>query len=175
MRIFIIKYYFNKRQASTLLLIILLFIAFQTTIAQEPPPRPIEITVTQNIGFGAFTYGIAGGTVTVNSGGLRSSTGDIILLNLAIPFNPASYNMVANSGTLISILSDPSGYTLNGSSGGTMTLHITDSNPASPFVITTDPPASTSLNVGGTLTVGNSAANPAGSYSGTFDITFIQE
>jgi hypothetical protein len=31
------------------------------------------------------------------------------------------------------------------------------------------------MNIGGTLTVGNSASNPPGSYSGTFDITFIQE
>jgi len=65
--------------------------------------------------------------------------------------------------------------TLTGSGGGSMMLHIGASNPASPFVITTGPPASTLMNVGGTLTVGSPASNPPGSYSGNFDVTFMQE
>ena len=116
----------------------------------------------------------AGGTITINSASVRSSSGDIILLNLGYPFSAAVYKLIGNAGTLISILNGPD-VTLTGSNGGSMTLHIGASDPASPFVITTVPPAFTLMNVGGTLTVGNPGANPPGNYSGTFDITFIQE
>ncbi len=142
--------------------------------AQEPPPKPVVVTVTQNLGFGAFTHGSSGGTVIINTGGFRSSSGDVILLNLGYFFSAAIYKLVAVPGTVISILNGPDVH-LNGSGGGYLVLHIGDSAPASPFVITTIPPDFTSLSVGGTLTVGNTAANPPGNYSGTFDITFIQE
>jgi hypothetical protein len=142
--------------------------------AQEPPPRPVEVTVSQNLGFGAFAHGLSGGTVIINPAGSRSSTGDIILLNLGYTFSAALYRLVANPGTVISILNG-SDITLTGSNGGSMVLHIGASDPVSPFVITTSPPLYTEMKVGGTLTVGNSASNPPGAYNGLFYITFIQE
>ncbi|WP_409994888.1 DUF4402 domain-containing protein [Chitinophaga pinensis] len=36
-------------------------------------------------------------------------------------------------------------------------------------------PARTIVRIGGTLTVGPPPANPAGNYSGVFQVTFIQE
>ena len=154
--------------------IISLLVMSQQVIAQEPPPRPVAVTVTQNLGFGAFAQGAVGGTVTISSVGIRSATGDVILLNLGYSFSTSIFRLVANPGTVISILNG-SDVSLPGSNGGSMLLHIGASDPVSPFVITTIPPAFTLLNIGGTLTVGNSAANPPGSYSGTFNITFIQE
>jgi hypothetical protein len=142
--------------------------------AQEPPPRPVEVTVSQNLGFGAFAHGLSGGIVIINPAGLRSATGDIILLNLGYTFSSALYRLVANPGTVISILNG-SDITLIGSNGGSMLLHIGASNPVSPFVISTSPPNYTEMKVGGTLTVGNSAANPPGAYNGVFYITLIQE
>jgi len=154
--------------------VFLLFFIFQEVIAQEPPPRPVSVTVTQNLGFGAFTHGAVGGTVTISSVGARSSTGDVILLNLGYSFSTATYRLVANPGTVISLLNGAD-VPLPGSNGGSLTLHIGNSNPVSPFIITTIPPAFTLLNIGGTLTVGNPASNPPGNFSGTFFITFIQE
>jgi hypothetical protein len=154
---------------------ILIFLAFQTIAGQEPPPRPVTVTVTaQGLSFGAFSQGVAGGTVTISSAGVRSATGDVILLGFGYIFSTALYELVGNPGTVVSILNGPD-VSLPGSNGGSMTLHLGASNPASPFVINTTPPAFTQLNIGGTLTVSNPAANPPGSYSGTFDITFIQE
>jgi len=142
---------------------------------QEPPPRPIIVTVnlSQNLSFGAFYHFAAGGTVIIYTDGSRSSTGDIVLLTM-YSFDPGLYDVVANPGTLVSILNGPDA-TLNGSGGGTLTLQIGDSDPSSPFVVTTTPPAATQLRIGGTLIVGNPLANPPGNYSGTFDVTFIQE
>jgi uncharacterized membrane protein len=164
----------QSRFVSIVTVVILLFLASVEVIAQEPPPRPVSITVTQNLGFGAFTHGAIGGSVSISSAGLRSATGDVILLNLGFPFSTAVYRLVANPGTVISIL-DATNVVLPGSNGGSLTLSTGPSNPASPFVMNTVPPAYTVLNIGGTLTVGNSALNPPGNFSGTFNITFIQE
>jgi hypothetical protein len=166
--------YFEKRFLPILL--ILFFLAgFQEINGQEPPPRPVQVTVTsQTLSFGAFTHGASGGTVVISAGGIRSATGDVILLNLGFSYSTALYQLVANAGTVISILNG-SDVVLPGSNGGSITLHIGDSSPASPFVISTVPPSYTLLNIGGTLTIGNSGSNPPGNYSGLFSITFIQE
>jgi hypothetical protein len=43
-------------------------------------------------------------------------------------------------------------------------------------MVTTQPRSSVNIvYVGGTITVGNSAASPPGNYSGTFQITFVQQ
>ncbi|HKK41079.1 MAG TPA: DUF4402 domain-containing protein [Bacteroidales bacterium] len=153
---------------------VITLILSQELIAQEPPPRPVEVTILQNMAFGAFSQGATGGSVTVNTDGSRVATGDVVLLNLGFSFNAASFKLVANEGTLISLVFG-SDVSLPGSNGGSMNLHLEGSDPASPFVISVNPPASTTLYISGTLSVGNSSSSPPGSYSGTFDITFIQE
>jgi hypothetical protein len=172
---FLIRNYNFRILSSIGLLMIILFFAISTELsAQEPPPRPLQVTVNQNLAFGAFAQGAVGGTISINPANGRSSSGDIILLNLGYTFSAAIYKLVANAGTVVSILNGPN-VSLTGSSGGSMTLHIGASDPVWPFVITTVPPAYTLMNVGGTLSVGNPGSNPPGNYSGTFYITFVQE
>lgn len=157
------------------LLTFLLFLSIPILKSQEPPPRPIIVTVTaQTLSFGAFAHGASGGTVTISSGGMRSSTGDVVLLGLGYPFSTTLYEIVGNPGTVVSLLNG-SDVLLPGSNGGSITLTIGASDPVSPFVITTVYPTPDYLNIGGTITIGNTIANPPGSYSGTYDITFIQE
>ncbi len=150
---------------------------FTELIAQPLPPRPVIITVnnSQPLAFGAFTPGAAGGTVTVTpDGGTRSSTGTVILLNMGMIYTPAMFYVRANPGTVISLLSGPPS-TITGSNGGTLTLQTDGTWPASPFVTSVPWQQQTTVLVGGTLTVGTIAANPPGSYSGTIDVTFVQE
>jgi len=159
----------------SILTFLLLFAVRTYAGAQELPPRPVEVTATgQELSFGAFCHGASGGTVIINSGGSRSATGDVVLLNMGFSYSTALFHLTANPGTVISILNGPD-ILLNGSNGGSMTLHIGSSNPISPFVISTEAPDYTLLNVGGTLTVGSPLSNPTGNYSGVFEITFIQE
>lgn len=145
-------------------------------MAQQPPPRPIAIFVNpaQGLRFGAFTLGNAGGTVAVSSNGSRTSTGDVVLLQLGYTFAPAIFEVDANPGTLIQIMNGPSAV-LTGSNGGTLLLTIGSSSTGTPFIATATPPARTLVRIGGTLTVGNLLSNPAGQYSGMFNVTFIQE
>jgi hypothetical protein len=163
-----------KRSTRIVFLTLLLVSLWLTSYSQEPPPRPLVVTVTRNISFGAFTHGLTGGSVSLDVGGTRTKTGDVILLNLGYTYSTATYSLVANPGTVVSLLPGSDVY-LNGSNGGTLRFHIDSTNPASPFVISTIPPASTTLYLGGTLTVGNTSSNPPGNYSGTFNLTFIQE
>jgi hypothetical protein len=154
----------------------MLLFCFSTSHAQVQPPRPLNIFVNpaQPLSFGAFYQGSLGGTVTISPSGVRSSTGDIVLTNLGFTYSPALIEVEGLPGTLVSILNGPD-VILSGSNGGSMTLHIGTSSPASPFIITTTPPSRTVVNIGGTLTVGTPSANPAGAYTGTFNITFVEQ
>lgn len=174
MRLVIIKYTYR---VSLFLMIAIIFVltGFQNIKAQEPPPRPIRILPTaQTLGFGAFYHGAAGGTVIIMPSGIRSATGDVVLLGLGIPFTAAMFEVHAHPGTVISILNGPDA-TLAGVPSGSMTLHIGTSIPASPFVSTVHFSIPIYLFIGGTLTVSNSAANPPGNYTGTFQITLVRE
>lgn len=143
--------------------------------AQEPPPRPIRITPTaQFLSFGAFYHGISGGTVTVFPDNSRTASGDVVLLNLGYTVSAAMFEVHAHRGTVIAILNGPPTF-LTGTPSGTMLLTVGSSNPTSPFVSTVQFSVPIYLYVGGILTVGNSAANPPGSYTGTFNITLVRE
>jgi hypothetical protein len=157
------------------LLVVLLFL-HSSVNAQQKPPKPISVYFNPSTGlrFGAFFQSSSGGTVIVSTSGLRTFTGSVIGADLGVVFGAAQFQILANPGTLVGIVNGPDA-TLYGSSGGTLTLHIGGSYPASPFVTTAVPPAQTTVSVGGTLTIGSSVANPSGTYTGSFLVTFIQE
>ncbi|MFZ0281929.1 MAG: DUF4402 domain-containing protein [Bacteroidales bacterium] len=172
---FVLRSFLVRNRLFSLLFAILFFEAGGVIMAQEPPPRPIRIFPTaQTLSFGAFYHGATGGTVVIMPSGIRSSTGDVVLLGLAIPFSAAMFEVHAYPGTVISILNGPDA-TLTGVPSGSMTLHIGTSIPASPFVSTVPFAVAIPLSIGGTLTVSNTVANPPGSYTGTFQITLVRE
>jgi hypothetical protein len=131
-----------------------------------------SVTTVQNLGFGAFTQGSNGGTITISGQGERSAAGSVILLNLGQTYYQALFDVAAPEGTIISFSNGPDA-TLSGSKGGAMSLRLGSPDPAPPFV--TGPSGITRVSVGGTLTVGSSTASPPGNYTGTFYITFNNE
>ncbi|NVO21346.1 MAG: DUF4402 domain-containing protein [Bacteroidetes bacterium] len=163
-----------KRFSRILILLACLLAMNLVSKAQENPPRPMSVTTFQNLSFGAIIQGYSGGTVIIYPSGSRSVTGDILQANLGYSYYPAIFEVGANPGTLVTIINGPDAV-LNGSNGGSMTLHLGDTDPPSPFINTLNPSGLTQVRVGGTLSVGNSLVNPAGSYSGTFSVTFIQQ
>ncbi|HCT69799.1 hypothetical protein SDC9_08875 [bioreactor metagenome] len=154
-------------------LLLLLLLAFNAS-GQEDPPRPMKVSTYQHLNFGAFINGSGGGTITIEPGGSRNITGDIIPVYHGYQYHPAIFEVEANAGVVISILNGPA-ITLTGNNGGSMLLQLGQSLPVSPFVNSTHPPFKTQIMVGGTLMVGNFLANPPGDYTGQFFITFIQE
>jgi len=175
MRLILHNKSYRITQYGFVLTVLLLIFPLFTGTCQEPPPRPVTVTATNpTLSFGAFTQGAVGGSVTITATGSRSSTGDIILLGLGIPFAAGHFEIVGNQGTVISLLNSPD-VSIGGSNGGSLLLHISGSDPVCPFIINTIPPVPTLMTVGGVLTVGNPASNPPGNYTGTYNITFIQE
>jgi len=140
------------------------------------PPDPARLIVytLQDMKFGAFTQGAIGGSIIISPEGVRTSTGDIILLNMGFPYNQAIFEVEGIVGTVVSIMNGPNA-SLTGSNGGSMTMMIGSSSPNSPFYNSIQPPGRTQVNIGGTLLVGAPATNPPGTYTGTFYITFNQE
>jgi len=173
----IIVTHIKQHILKTLLITGLSFISVYTFAQGDSiPPDPGAITVylVQNMSFGAFSNGASGGTVIISTNGARSVTGNVIPLNMGVQYFQAIFDVDSPIGSIISILNG-SDAVLTGSNGGSMTMHIGGSDPPSPFIIIVNQPVRTPVNIGGTLTVGNTAANPPGTYNGTFYITFNQE
>jgi len=148
----------------------------QTNPTDSVPPDPGAITVytMQNMSFGAFSNGSSGGTISIGTNGIRSVSGDILPLNMGVQFHPALFEVDAVQGSILSIMNG-SNIALTGSNGGTINLTLGTSDPPSPFITVVPQPQRTTVQIGGTLTIGTPAANPPGTYSGTFYITFNQE
>lgn len=161
-------------------LVILFTFASTLCFAQNPTdslpvdPGSISVYTIQNLSFSSFSHGNVGGSVIISSGGVRSVTGDIVGLNIGSPYYQAIFDIEAPQGSIISILNGPD-VILTGSNGGSMSLRIGNSYPASPFSTIVNPPQRTEVSVGGTLNVGNLSSSPPGSYTGTIYITFNQE
>ncbi len=155
-------------------LLVCSIVCYIPVYAQEQPPKPITVTVSvsQHLNFGTIIpNGAGGGTVTVDFTGFRTYTGQIILPATGSFSSPALFQITALPGTLITILNGPPVF-LGGSNGGNLLLTIGSSSTGSPFISTA---TTTDVFIGGTLTVGSLIANPSGAYSGTFDVTFIQQ
>ena len=151
-----------------------LILCYTAAGAQEQPPRPMSVTLFQDISFGAIIQGNNGGSVTIFPDGSRTVSGDIFAIDLGVQYSPAIFEVEATPGTLVTIVFGPDTY-LTGNNGGSMSLHIGTSDPLSPFINTLQPPGRTQVCIGGTLTVGNPLANSAGDYAGLFSVIFIQE
>jgi hypothetical protein len=164
----------------TLLIISLGFISISSFAQGDPtdsiPGDPGGITVytVQNMSFGAFSNGCTGGTVIISTNGTRSVTGVVVPLNLGTSYFQSIFDIDAPVGSIVSILNGADA-TLTGSNGGSMSMHIGNSDPANPFITIVSQPTRTQVSIGGTLTVGSPVANPPGTYTGTFYITFNLE
>lgn len=163
------------------LLLLCLFGISATCKAQGDPtdsipddPGALSVYSIQDMHFGAFSHGISGGSILISPAGMRSSSGSIMELDFGIDYYEAIFETAAPLGAIISISNGPDA-TLTGSNGGSMLLTLGDSYPAAPFTNTIASPARTAIHIGGALTVGNSAANPPGVYSGSFYVTFNLE
>ncbi len=164
---------------------VFLFIAIQLLLLQKGfsqpnlPVRSVTVTATQAINFGAFcltSTGSSGGTVTVDWQGNRSSTGGIVLLSTET-YLPAIFEIQLCQGRNV-VITYSATTTLTGSNGGSLTLNIGPTEKGgngSSFAVSNDCNFITPLRVGGTLDVGSNLANPGGTYTGSFSITFNQQ
>ncbi len=128
---------------------------------------PISITNVADLNFGNIVAGTTPGTVTVSHDGIRTKS-DGVTLPTATPgtITAARFNISGLPNATYSITL-PSSTTIT-KNGGTeqMTIDNFTSDPHETGTITTD--GTQILAVGGTLSV--KANQPAGEYTGTFDV-----
>jgi len=167
----------NERLLKLLVFSIVFFVCAYYSFAQPAlPQRSLTVTATQGIHFGTFciTNGV-GGTVTVGYGGERSSTGDIVLLNIDPTAHPSVFEIKLCEGRNVIITFDAT-TVLYGIPSGTLTLDIgpTEKGPSgSSFSTNSDCNFITPLRIGGMLHVPGSVI--PGIYTGSFAITFNQQ
>ncbi len=148
---------------------------FTGTAMRAQTPIAVYADPAQGLSFGAFYQPASPGTVIIQSDGSRTFEGNIIGASISsATFSPAIFEIEADPGTVVSILYGPE-VSLHGSRGGSMTLRVGPADTGTPFTTTAERPLRTQVKIGGRLSVGSASANPSGSYSGTFSITFIQE
>ena len=87
------------------LLSLLIATPFRATSQINPPASQITVSAIQGFNFGAFYQGAAGGTVEISAAGLRSATGEIVLMNTGAATSPAVFEIEAPAGSHISISS----------------------------------------------------------------------
>lgn len=158
--------------------LMLFFILFLPVTGQGqnmpfPPPNQLQVFAVQQLSFGSFFPGSSGGTVVVSPTGSRSSTGTVVLAGGAA--YQAIFDVRLIPGRLVSIMIGPPVQLVRIGGGGMMTMQIGPTDKGTSFVTSGGHPFRNPVGVGGTLTVGDIMANPAGSYEGSFSVTFIQE
>ena len=133
----------------------------------------IQVFVEQQFSFGTLAIGSEGGTVTLSPQGERTATGDIILLHYGV-HQELLIGLEAPIGAVVHIQNSPN-VKLIGSNGGEIILSLGASDPASPLISGVGPPDRNHVYFGGTIIVGNILSAPAGSYTGSITVNFIQE
>ncbi|MDM8161063.1 DUF4402 domain-containing protein [Labilibaculum sp. K2S] len=151
----------------------LLFLLSHLSLIAQEPSVTLSVVTIQNISFGAFFQGSLGGAVTVSPDGTRLFSGDIIEANISgFSYYPAIFEVEADPGMLISIIKG-SDTSMSRSNGGSISLQVGVSDPGFPVIV--PPSGRIQVSMGGILTVENPQVNPSGDYSGSFEVTFIQE
>lgn len=165
----------NRFHMKLLFSIAILFLFIEVSFAQpELPDRNLTIAATQGLYFGKFYDLGAGGTISIDWRGIRTTTGGIIAVTSSIA-RPALFEIKLCQGRNVTITFAPTTI-LTGSNGGELTLDIGPTEKGvngALFAIENNCNFVTMLRVGGTLHIpGNS---PPGFFSGSFEISFDQQ
>lgn len=152
--------------------------------APDLPLRSATLSAVQELNFGDLTIksGSSGGTVSVDYNGTRSATGDIVLLNMGNIAQQAIFEYKLCPGRTVSV-TYPTTIIMTGVNGGTLTLHVGPIRIGSTIInfgsgIFTSNKGCDDLHLiyaGGTIDVNSISANPSGSYTGSFQLTFNQQ
>jgi hypothetical protein len=133
---------------------------------------PVTAVETQLLNFGKVIPEAGGGTIRITASGERTSTGNVTLMD--DDYSPGKFVVSGMPSSLVSIVLPqvPQKMVLaNGSSEISVDNFISDVPVGGQVVRQEDGKAEVSI--GATLFLGNSLSNPAGYYSGTFEVVFM--
>jgi hypothetical protein len=141
-------------------------VGFALLAAAAAPASAQSINSAGQMSFGSFVAG-SGGTLTISPGGLRSQTGAVVLVGQGSTYSAALFNVsgTANASYTITLPLNNT-VTLVDAASHTMALNSFVSSPSSGLL---SGGGVQTIRIGATLVVGS--GQPAGSYSGTFNVT----
>ncbi len=143
-----------------------LFAAPAVPAAHSSPAAPagIFLSANSNLSFGQIVATRSPGSVTVTPGGVRSSSGGVVL-GRTVGFSPASFTVSgdANANYVITL---PASVTFS-AGGKSMTVDTFTSNPSGSGTL--GAAGTQTLSVGATLHVGS--AQQSSAYSGSYAVT----
>ncbi len=128
---------------------------------------PIAIAQVADLNFGNIVAGTATGTVTVDTGGNRTSSTGITLPNATLGTVNAAEFTVTGLADATYAITLPGSIDISTTGGETMTVTGFTSNPSGTGTLAAN--GEQTLSVGATLNVGENQA--AGDYTGTFNVT----
>lgn len=144
-----------------------------TGVANAEVISTLSAAESSALNFGKFSPELTGGTVVVAPSGDRSSTGSVALMGGTV--NQGLFQISGMPTYKVAIVLPVTATVTNAATSKTMTITDFVSSPATGAVggdVILPASGGVSLNVGGTLNVGNFTANPVGPYTGTYVITF---
>jgi hypothetical protein len=157
--------------------LVFIFFLFSGISSAQPtvPQRVITVNPTQDLDFGLFFDNSgAGGSITVDWQGNRTTTGDIVGLP-SYPGNPALFEVKLCQGRNVTITYVPT-VILTASNGGTLSLDVGPTEKGENgaiFAVENNCNFITILRVGGTLHIPPNTTR--GVFTGTFEMSFDQQ
>jgi hypothetical protein len=133
---------------------------------------PVTATETELLNFGRIVPETAGGTVKISPQGERTSTGSITLMDDA--FSAGRFTVAGMPSSLVSIVLPQTPQRLVLSSGiSEVTVdEFTSDVPVGGQVVRQND-GKAEISIGATLYIANGMSNPAGYYTGTYEVVFM--
>lgn len=133
---------------------------------------PVAASETELLNFGKVLPETGGGTVKISATGERTATGNIILMDDIYSAGRFVVSGMPNSLFSIVLPQTPQKMVLtNGSSEITVDEFTSDVPVGGQVVRQSD--GKSEVSIGATLHLGNGLSNPAGYYSGTYEVVFM--
>lgn len=133
---------------------------------------PVTAVETELLNFGKIIPEASGGSVVISPNGERTASGSILLMDDT--YSAGRFTVAGVPSSLVSIIlpQTPQRLTLtNGNSEITVDAFTSDVPVGGQVVRQSD--GKTEISIGATLLIGNGLSNPAGYYSGTYEVVFM--
>jgi len=133
---------------------------------------PVTAMETELLNFGKIVPEASGGSVVISPTGERTASGSILLMDEN--YSAGTFTIAGVPNSLVSIVLPQSAQRLsltNGNSEITVDGFTSNVPPGGQIVRQSD--GKTEISIGATLFIGNGLSNPAGYYTGTYEVVFM--
>lgn len=133
---------------------------------------PVTAVETELLNFGKILPEASGGTVHITPTGERTASGSIVLMDDT--YSAGRFTIAGVPNSLVSILLPQTAQRLNLANGNSeITVDGFTSNVPVGGQVVRQSDGKAEIGIGATLYIGNGLSNPAGYYTGTYEVVFM--